>query len=210
MKSFNNDSDEYDLFSGFADWFDRYGLSKVIEIDGENDSQAIELALQEIDSRDPLTVWVEGRHGFQFLTAPNESRLDRQKLLAKGVDYLVGVWFSEEPFDNDKNFELLTTGDSYLCEFCEDLEDSSDCEACEGEPGEFIEVRLLSWKDDVVEHLSELANRSALDLPSSFWKRGDGDAESAAELSPVKNFCESCGGALGKDAKFCAACGTKV
>jgi hypothetical protein len=170
MKSIDNNGDEWDLFRRFAEWFDRYGLSKVIEIGGESKSQEIASALKEIDARDPLTVWVEGRHGDQFITAPTAAKLDRQGLLKKGTDYLVSVWFSEAPFDGDEAFGYVTTGAAYLCEHCEDLEDSSDCEGCDGEPAEFIEVRLTSWKDDVIDHLSELTNRSVEDLPTTFWK----------------------------------------
>jgi hypothetical protein len=170
MKSMDNDSDEYDLFEGFANWFDKYGLSQVIEIGGEADSIGMDKALTVIGSCDPLYVWVEGRHGFQFLVAPKGTRLNREELINQGIDHLVAVWISADPFDNDDEFEMITTGGTYLCEYCEGSEDSSDCEYCEGEPGEFIEVRNSDWRDDLIEHLSELRQRGPEDLPDSFWK----------------------------------------
>lgn len=74
MKSCEDDnSDEYDLFSGFADWFEKHGLVKVIDIEDSVDRDvAIEAALAEIVDRDPLTVWVEGRNGYQMITSPTK------------------------------------------------------------------------------------------------------------------------------------------
>jgi hypothetical protein len=203
--------DDYDLFSGFAKWFDRFGVTKVIDIEGAEDVDlAIEMALVEIGLTDPLRVWVEGTNAIQALSAPSKKRLDNAALLVKGMDGLVAVWFSEEPFDKDKKFEIINTAGSFLCEVCEDEGDPSECKSCDGEGDVFVDVRLPYWKDDLIDHLSESDKRGIHDLPESFWKNDDAKVITPSDSLAGKNFCENCGGSLGKAAKFCATCGSKT
>jgi hypothetical protein len=166
-----DDFDDYDLFSGFVEWFDRFGVTRVIDIEAAEDTDlAIEAALEEIALTDPLKVWVEGTNAIQHLSAPSKKQLDKPALLVDGMDSLVAVWFSEEPFNQDKKFEIVNTAGSFLCEVCEDEDDPSECESCGGEGDVFIDVRLNYWKDDLTDHLSDGTKRGIHDLPDSFWK----------------------------------------